>query len=292
MEPTSRTSRPRTWLKPSLRAIVTLLVGGGCVLLSLFWIGSYSFKLAFDATVVKKVAVISECPGQYKIMMTARVNEEEWSGLFSAPAHNSPGDLTVEIRRDDAASSSPSLLGCNKFSLQTFSYWTDSEAMVHAIVSKSGKESALREVVSKSKSVLREEAANVMQIGSFRRAYPFDVVSTDSEAVALVMRLHSRKMGVGQVYGKKVVNLVYDGTDSRMHPSLTIEFPFGFEITSTIPANAVLVLNSEGDGTSVSCSSLQPNCGSLLYGFRSDREAGNCSVSRRCVARSRSGIDC
>ena len=201
----------------------------------MLWINPYSFKLGFDVDAVKNVSVISECPGQYKIMMTAQVNDQE-SGLFGRPANDSPGDLTVEIRRNDAASSSPSPLGCNKFSLQTSSYSADREAMVHAVVSKSGKESALR-----------GEAANAMRVAdTFRRAYSFDVVSLDSEAVALVMKLHFHKMGVGRVHGRKVVNLVYDGSDSRMHPSLTIKFPFVFEVTSTMPEKAILTLDSEG----------------------------------------------
>jgi hypothetical protein len=218
------------------------------------WINGYAFKLLFNVDVVKRVAVISECAGQYKIMMTAQIDDQEPGGLLSRPAHDSPGDLTVEIRRDDAASSSPSPLGCNKFSLQTSSYWADSEAMVHAAVSKSGKESALP-----------SEAAKAYVVGSvpFRRAYRFDVVSTDSEAVGLVMRLHFDKMGVGQVYGRKVVNLVYDGTDSRMHPSLAIKFPFGFEVTSTMPADAAITPDNNGTLVSVATAS-NPTVGTFF----------------------------
>jgi hypothetical protein len=235
MHPAPRTSRRRAWLKPSLEAVVTLLLGGGSVILSLLWINPYSFKLGFDVEAVKTVAVVSECPGQYKTIMIAKVNDEE-IGLFSPPSSDSTGDLTVEIRRDDPVGSPSTPLGCNKFSFQTSSYETDSEALVYALVSNSGGETARQDKVAKVAQV----------VGSPRRTYSFDVVLADSDTVAVVMKLHFRKMGVGQVYGRKVVNLVYDGIDSRMHPTLTIEFPFVFEITSTTPTNAILAVDKKG----------------------------------------------
>lgn len=238
-----RRSRARVLGEPT----VALVLGAAALALSLRWVSSLGFfELGGDIEIIKTISIRTECPGHYTAAITADVTMELHQ-IWERAKPDSPGSLSVVIRRDPA-SGDPPVLSCTKFWVETSSAEVAERALVNATFIRGGKE-----VLGEEKKSEREYVAPVN-----RRKFSLDVIEPSKELTALAIDIKFDRMAIGVGYAKKVVEFSYEHGSDNITPTFELRLPFSFEANSPFPSTEQLSVRRSGVALSSPAAVAQP----------------------------------